>query len=183
MKKALKGNPWLFRNFWLIVKQYERNIDPEHMNFSQVKVKIQIWNLPEHCKTVKFGKKLTNLVRELRDCSLFEGGSGQEKFIKALVMMKIDQLVRKGANIGSAVDGITWVDFRYEMLPTLCYFCGFIGHDENLCEKVDEEKAWNQRKSKELGASRDNGYKGERYKYRGGNIRRSSEGRKRPERD
>lgn len=36
----------------------------------------------------------------------------------------------------------TWIDFRYEQLPTFCYYCGCIGHHERICtvKKVDFEQ-------------------------------------------
>ncbi|MED6149479.1 hypothetical protein PIB30_062915 [Stylosanthes scabra] len=66
--------------------------------------------------------------------------------------MKLTQPILKGTHIGSHKDGITWVDFRYERLPTFCYFCGRIGHDESSCGKSDEFGEGTQAQSKDLGA-------------------------------
>ncbi|RYR06926.1 hypothetical protein Ahy_B05g074242 [Arachis hypogaea] len=35
MRRVLKGNPWTFRNAWLLVKKWERSINPMDMNFSR----------------------------------------------------------------------------------------------------------------------------------------------------
>lgn len=34
----------------------------------------------------------------------------------------------------------TWVCFKYERLPTFCFTCGKIGHDEKHCGMVFEEQ-------------------------------------------
>lgn len=30
----------------------------------------------------------------------------------------------------------SWVNFRYESVPTFCYICGMIGHGEKFCEMI-----------------------------------------------
>ncbi|RYQ83744.1 hypothetical protein Ahy_B10g102558 [Arachis hypogaea] len=69
---------------------------------------------------------------------LFEGWNGLGRFIKDKVRRRIDQPIKEGTNIGSKSDGITWVDLKYEKLPTFCYFCGILGHDEGICETAKE---------------------------------------------
>ncbi|PNX91791.1 hypothetical protein L195_g014915 [Trifolium pratense] len=31
-------------------------------------------------------------------------------------------------------DDTTWVDFRYEKLPQVCFKCGILGHNDKLCQ-------------------------------------------------
>ncbi|MED6124601.1 hypothetical protein PIB30_060463, partial [Stylosanthes scabra] len=64
MRRILKGDPWLFRNAWLMVRKWERTTNPEEMVFLSAELKMQIWNLPEHCKTITLGKKIAGKVGE-----------------------------------------------------------------------------------------------------------------------
>lgn len=34
---------------------------------------------------------------------------------------------------------LIWVDFKYEKIPTLCFYCGIIGHQEKNCGKNFED--------------------------------------------
>ena len=34
-----------------------------------------------------------------------------------------------------------WVSFKYERLPTFCFSCGKIGHDEKHCRVVTEKQS------------------------------------------
>ncbi|MED6130521.1 hypothetical protein PIB30_001607 [Stylosanthes scabra] len=72
----------------------------------------------------------------VKECDLFDGGQGCGTFLKATVMMQLDQPIKKGVNIGSTTNGINWVDFKSERLPTFRYFCGIIGHSKNSCGKL-----------------------------------------------
>ncbi|MED6132864.1 hypothetical protein PIB30_118942 [Stylosanthes scabra] len=88
MRRALKGNPWILRNSWLLVKQWERNLNPAEMDFSAAELNVQMWNMPERCKTVRLGRKVAALMGEVLECNLFDGGSGLGTFVKARVSMK-----------------------------------------------------------------------------------------------
>ncbi|MED6139000.1 hypothetical protein PIB30_079793 [Stylosanthes scabra] len=83
MKRVLKGSPWIFRNSWLIMEKWERNTNPKKMDFSKDEVSVQIWNLPEHCKTTKLGIKLAAVIGEVLECNLYDCGNEQGMFIKA----------------------------------------------------------------------------------------------------
>ncbi|MED6119112.1 hypothetical protein PIB30_008921 [Stylosanthes scabra] len=71
---------------------------------------------------------------------------------EARVKINVERPINRGTNMGSKEDGITWVDFKYEKLPTFCYHCGIIGHDENCRPEAEENEEGNQQNSKELGA-------------------------------
>ncbi|XLR24225.1 hypothetical protein S83_052125 [Arachis hypogaea] len=78
-------------------------------------------------------------------------GREQERFVKAKVKMKVDTAFKKGINVGSKEDGLTWVDFKYERLPTFYYYCGRTRHEENTCEEVARDEEEGKTRSKELG--------------------------------
>jgi hypothetical protein len=54
-ERILQGNPWIFRNSWLIVKPWDRETDPIVIDFDHAPVWIQLWGLPTHCKTKAMG--------------------------------------------------------------------------------------------------------------------------------
>ncbi|KAL4365601.1 hypothetical protein AHAS_Ahas07G0122400 [Arachis hypogaea] len=87
----------------------------------------------------------------VKECDLYSAGPRKGSFIKANIHMNLAEPVRKGIHMGSKKDGKTWVDFRFERLPTFCYYCGLIGHDEVSCEKREVEEDSRRVKSKELG--------------------------------
>lgn len=32
----------------------------------------------------------------------------------------------------------SWVNFKYDRLPSFCFFCGIIGHSDKFCKKFFE---------------------------------------------
>ncbi|GAU24560.1 hypothetical protein TSUD_149010 [Trifolium subterraneum] len=54
--------------------------------------------------------------------------------IKIKVAINVHQPIQTGILIGNHRDDTTWVDFRYEKLPQVCFKCGILGHSDRLCQ-------------------------------------------------
>jgi hypothetical protein len=132
-ERILLGNPWIFRNSWLIVKAWNRQTDPTVEDFTQAPVWIQLWGLPPHCKTKKMGESIGNLLGKVEASEFYEY-PGKKMIIKIKVAINVLQPIQSGILIGNHKDGTTWIDFRYERLPQVCFQCGILGHMEQLCQ-------------------------------------------------
>ncbi|MCH84743.1 DUF4283 domain protein [Trifolium medium] len=95
--RILLGNPWIFRNSWLVVKPWDREVDYHTIDFDHVPVWVQLWGLPPHCKTKKMGESIV--------------------IIKIRVAINIHNPILSGIHIGNPTDGTCWIDYRYEKLP------------------------------------------------------------------
>ncbi|MCI23299.1 DUF4283 domain protein, partial [Trifolium medium] len=71
-ERILMGNPWIFRNSWLIVKNWDRQTDPKTVEFTHAPVWIQLWGLPPHCKTKKMGESIGNLLGTVEAAEFYE---------------------------------------------------------------------------------------------------------------
>lgn len=49
------------------------------------------------------------------------------KMLKLLVEVKLDKPLLRETKIKMEKE-VVWVDFKYEQLPTFCFYCGLIGH-------------------------------------------------------
>ena len=59
--------------------------------------------------------------------------SEQAKFMRIRVDLPINKPLRRGGNIFNPNGGKFWVTFKYERLPSFCFQCGILGHDEKHC--------------------------------------------------
>jgi hypothetical protein len=131
-ERILQGNPWIFRNSWLVLKPWDREIDPRTLDFDHVPVWIQLWGLPHHCKTKAMGRHLGSLMGEVENSEVYEYPE-KKIIIKIKVAINVHKPIQSGIHVGNPTDGTCWVDFRYEKLPQFCFNCGLIGHAANLC--------------------------------------------------
>jgi hypothetical protein len=102
------------------------------MDFDHVPVWIQLWGLPPHCKTKAMGTHLGSLTGEVEASEFYEY-PGKKVIIKIKVAMNVHLPIPSGIYVGNPTDGTSWVDFRYEKLPQVCFRCGIIGHSDKLC--------------------------------------------------
>jgi hypothetical protein len=136
--RILLGNPWIFRNSWLIIKPWDRETNIKDLDFDHVPIWIQLWGLPNHCKTKQMGKNLGALLGRVEAAEFYEY-PGKNRIIKIKLAINIHQPIQTGIHVGNPIDGTTWIDYRYERLPQIFYRCGIIGHAENLCQNLPME--------------------------------------------
>jgi hypothetical protein len=137
-ERILQGNPWIFRNSWLIVKPWDRETDPKTLDFNHVPIWIQLWGLPQHCKTKAMGESLGSLMGTVESSEFYEY-PGKKIIIKIKVHIDVHQPIPSGIYVGNPRDGSCWIDYRYEKLPLACFRCGLVGHDDKLCKKPPME--------------------------------------------
>jgi hypothetical protein len=64
-----------------------------------------------------------------------EEGRGCEGCMRVRVKLDISKPLCRG-RIARLMEGKeTWISFRYERLPNLCYWCGMLTHGDWDCEK------------------------------------------------
>jgi len=132
-ERILLGNPWTFRNSWLIIKPWDREVDPKFITFDEAPIWVKLWGLPSHCKTKLMGESLRPLMGTVEASKLYEY-PGRNIIIKIKVSINVHNHICIGIHVGNPIDGTTWVDFRYENLPFVCFNCGLLGHGEKLCQ-------------------------------------------------
>jgi hypothetical protein len=130
--RILQGNPWIFRNSWLVVKPWDRETDFHQTDFDHVPIWIQLWDLPPHCKTKQMGESVGALLGNVEAFEFYEY-PGKKVIIKIKVAINVKTHILSGIHVGNPIDGTCWVDYRYEKLPQVCFKCGMLGHIDKLC--------------------------------------------------
>ncbi|KAF7815550.1 cysteine desulfurase mitochondrial-like [Senna tora] len=151
MDKVMKGGPWIFRNSWLIIQQWQRDAEVLERGFESVRLWVQLWGLPPHCRTEAMAHKIGEVIGNVVDYGIFISQSDHKRFLKVQVDMPVDRPILDEVKASSRTDGDVWVELKYERLAQFCCYCGVVGHGEEQCKVAEEDGKKGVNNSLELG--------------------------------
>lgn len=99
-KRILKGNPWIFRNYWLILKEWD-DIKPLNFeDFNRASIWVHIWGIPINGETPIMGSKFGARLGEVVEADSYER-EDKSSIIKVKVNIRVDKHIKLGMYIGS----------------------------------------------------------------------------------
>lgn len=131
-QKIYNGRPRVFDGQYIILKQWEDEMDPLTEPFNSSLLWIQV--LPNNWLCKENGFRFKNLFENVLDVIIPESGSKLGRYMKILAVVNLDKPLYRGTNI-KCNNRSVWIDFMYEQLATFCYYCGRVGHLERNCSK------------------------------------------------
>ena len=129
----LHNEPWSYDKHLIMFQRYNRDTVLKDYKLNETALWVQVHNIPlgymdreiaeEICITV--GKVVkTEGLRELWG----------DSFIRVRVTVDITQPFCRRRVVTLEIGTKSWVSFRYERLPNLCYWCTCLDHDDKDCK-------------------------------------------------
>lgn len=135
--KVVEGIPWTFDNNLLLLKEFEENVRPSEISFDESPMWIKIYDTPIGKRNRKTAKILGNHIGKYLDYDdSDELNLNRTLNIKVLIELKKPLMRGIYMNVGGVSK---WCPIKYVRLPTFCYYCGIMGHQEKECHIREEE--------------------------------------------
>ncbi|KAH7838942.1 hypothetical protein Vadar_032999 [Vaccinium darrowii] len=83
--------------------------------------------------SVQVGRSLMKAFGVVQEVMVAQLNGNQGRCICVKVEFDVTKALPRGKRVMSAGWEPFWAPFRYEKLPTLCYYCGIVGHDDKAC--------------------------------------------------
>ncbi|KAK9989616.1 hypothetical protein SO802_029855 [Lithocarpus litseifolius] len=131
--RILKNQPWSFDKHLVMLQRYNTDCPVRDLEFTKTTFWVQVHDIPIRYMTKEVAENICDIVGEVQksaDAVSDEGGH----FIRVQVMIDITLPLCRGRVITLENGTKHWVQFRYERLPNLCFWCGRLNHADKKCE-------------------------------------------------
>ncbi|CAL1412750.1 unnamed protein product [Linum trigynum] len=148
--KIWRERPWSLSNTLTAIEKYNGRGKPEDVPIEKMAMWVQIHGLHQNQRSeenmMAIGSSYFLELLDLDRASLEY--SGYRRFLRILVEVDIREPVPIGFDFpfldeSSGVEHCDEIEFKYERLVELCYFCGRIGHNWPTCRRMNEERKKN----------------------------------------
>lgn len=58
------------------------------------------------------------------------------EYMRVRVSIDLSKPLKRRMKIRKMGEECSWINFKYENVPTFCFICGFLGHSEKFCSKL-----------------------------------------------
>lgn len=133
-----------------MLKELARDVPPVQMKFTHSPFWIQVHDMPLLCMNKGVGTKIGESLGELEDVDVAGDGVRWGRCLRLRVNIDLHKPLERGRalNLGEKA---YWVNFKYEKLPLLCFYCGRILHARRGCEKKPSQCQYDEDGVKEWG--------------------------------
>ena len=122
-----------FENNLLLLCRWKKGLSTANIVFTHSPFWVQLWGLPCEHISEDVGRDVGNSLGRFLEMDKRACQSDQALFMRIRVELPIEKPLRRGGNVVSLDGEKFWVSFKYERLPTFCFLCGKLGHDDKHC--------------------------------------------------
>ncbi|XP_042944639.1 uncharacterized protein LOC122278524 [Carya illinoinensis] len=133
-RRVLKGKPWLFSSYVLVLKVFDGFTHLKQMKVDTEDFWIQLVNLPFVCMNREVGKQIGESIGVVKEIDEWRDGSGWEGIMRVKVELNLKRTIARGRTM-NLLGKKYWIPLRYEKLPRMCFNCGVIVHGGEGCPK------------------------------------------------
>jgi len=131
-EKILSSQPWSFDKFLVVFQKYYNNTHVRDLDFERVPFWVQVYDIPVSFMNKTVAEGLCSGIGEVcsTDFSVMEGGD----HVRVRVILNVTKPLCCGRKFSLEGGSTGWVSFKYERLPSLCFWCGCLTHGERDCK-------------------------------------------------
>lgn len=117
----------------MALKRESKHTDMRSLVFDKTSFWVQVHNLPTGSFSMAVAKDIVS-IGGMVDESETEVGDGEGcNFLRVQIAVNQSIPLCRGREIAGRDGSASWVNFKYEQLPNICYWCGRLTHHDKDC--------------------------------------------------
>uniref|UniRef100_A0A7N2L677 DUF4283 domain-containing protein n=1 Tax=Quercus lobata TaxID=97700 RepID=A0A7N2L677_QUELO len=151
VERIMSNAPWSFNKHLVVLQWYDKEVPFKDLEFDKISIWVQIHDVPLRFMNKTVAEKLSavvGMVCQEIDEGEMDGGS----FLRMKVTIDINKPLCRGRLISLSHDEQSWVSFKYERLPNICYWCGCLNHVDRAYDLWIESEGNLMKESQAYGA-------------------------------
>ncbi|KAL8132330.1 hypothetical protein AgCh_007992 [Apium graveolens] len=119
-----------------MVRRLEIGEQLSEITLNELYMWVQIYDLPVGFNSEYILKSIGNHIGRYLKSDAKNFQSTWRQFLRIKVALKVHKPLKVQMRIKKQGGDWMWVKFKYERLPSFCFYCGIIGHSEKFCEAL-----------------------------------------------
>jgi len=132
VETILENEPWSFDKHLTVLQRYDKDTVVEELQFNHTSFWVQVHDILVRFMNQKVVAGICSQVGTVIKKSKTKGEGGS--FMRIRVRVDITIPLSQGRMVSLGQGNESWVSFKYERLPNICYWCGYLNHDDRDCE-------------------------------------------------
>ena len=134
VERVLRNEPWSFDKHVIVLQYFDKTLPLRDVVFKETVFWVQVHDIPITYMNQATAEALCASIGEVIHVP---GNSplGGRGFMRVWVRVDVTQPLCRGRVVTLENGEQSWVAFKYEWLPILCYWCGRLDHTDKDCEE------------------------------------------------
>ncbi|XP_060959209.1 uncharacterized protein LOC133030473 [Cannabis sativa] len=144
-KRILDGQPWHFAQSLIVFASPDHSFPVTADLLHYIPFWVQVYGIPFRYKSYDLAKLIASGLGDLIQIDEDTIKEGTGPYLRGRFLLDVNKPLRRGINIRFLKMGrefTKWLDFKYEILPDFCFYCGKLDHTRRFCQaylqKCDE---------------------------------------------
>ena len=128
------GEPWNYDKHIVSLRHLEKNVPVKDLEFNRTLFWVQLHDLPLSDMNLRLACEIGKVIGEVQPGFTEWDSQDGSSFMHIRVCVDTSKPLCRGRKICLEDGSVSWVRFKYECLPNLCYWCGLMTHADKDCD-------------------------------------------------
>lgn len=136
IKRVIEGSPWTFGRFQLVFERLKPGDDPRSLVINRIDLWVQLHGMQPDFMSQRVVQDIGNYIGGYVESDSNNFMGVWRDYLRVRVSVPLDKPLKRRMKLKKSESNWCWVNFRYEGVPTFCFICGLMGHNEKFCDKI-----------------------------------------------